>query len=437
LYRTQTLVIGDDPTGCNLTGAIFTKKDFSALTAWDVGSAKKISADFDVILFDTNTRHLSPLNAYQQVSEILEDFGVLGHLAKRIDSTLRGNLGPEVQAILDRLRGGDISNSVQGLVVSAFPDAMRTTRNGEQYVNGSLLTSSPVSADPLNPIVESDVGSLMTANTSLTASYIFLDVVRDSVEVLSKHILSQETDLIIFDSETNEDIGRIVSALNHLGSVNRLWVTVDPGPFTVAYLNSVLRSRLGKTKRHALRESVFLFAFIGSSTELTRQQIEFSKRHSSIAWLSVNTRSDSIDSILEQISILAESGVTNIGLVVDYSEGSGAGDRYSEYHQSDIALATIASEIIEQIEPRGIYTSGGDTTLAILKALGAQGLQVTDEVFSGAVAGILVGGKSDGMSIVTKGGLMGSEDGISQAFTYLNEVSNVQVTTMGKESRRS
>jgi uncharacterized protein YgbK (DUF1537 family) len=123
--------------------------------------------------------------------------------------------------------------------------------------------------------------------------------------------------------------------------------------------------------------------------------------------------------------------------VVDYSEGSGAGDRYSEYHQSDIALATIASEIIEQIEPRGIYTSGGDTTLAILKALGAQGLQVTDEVFSGAVAGILVGGKSDGMSIVTKGGLMGSEDGISQAFTYLNEVSNVQVTTMGKESRRS
>jgi uncharacterized protein YgbK (DUF1537 family) len=441
LYATQTLVIGDDPTGCNLVGAIFNRKNFSALTTWNIESAKALAGNYDVILFDTNSRHLSAARAYAKVAELLEDFGSAMNLAKRIDSTLRGNLGPEVQAIFDSLSANNAATSspknVKGLVVSAYPDAQRTTVGGRQFVNGELLSRSAVALDPLNPIIESDVGKLISANSQLTTSYIFLEQVREVPGKLAKIIESKTSDLIIFDTETNADISSIVTALSQVKSSDCNWITIDPGPFTVAYVESQLGRGEAKTLSIPLGKSAFIFAFIGSSSNLTSEQIEYSKTHSIIKWINIDSREKNSESSLQQISLLADAGFTNIGIVVKYPEEITSGTAVTKFHQSEVYLATLAAEIIKSTEPRGIYTSGGDTTLAVLKKLGAHGLHVIDEVFPGAVVGILIGGKFDKMRIITKGGLIGSESGISQSIDYLDQVSFEQAPTIGIESGKS
>lgn len=86
----------------------------------------------------------------------------------------------------------------------------------------------------------------------------------------------------------------------------------------------------------------------------------------------------------------------------------------------DAFFAQITRQaLLDNPEFRSLYTSGGDTTLAIYKALSAQGIQIIDEVLPLAVYGKLMRGDFHGLHVVTKGGSQGDKYALEKCFRYL------------------
>ncbi len=72
------------------------------------------------------------------------------------------------------------------------------------------------------------------------------------------------------------------------------------------------------------------------------------------------------------------------------------------------SFACIAHRVLsERKEITGLYTSGGDITLAVYEKLDADGIALIKEVLPLAACGRLSGGARERLNVVTKGGMVG------------------------------
>lgn len=102
----QCVVIADDLTGGNATGVLLKKMNYQAYTVMNTESMDlQALEDCDCVIYPTDSRCVAPEVAYERVYNIcslLKDDAVKVY-SNRIDSTLRGNLGSETDAMLDCL----------------------------------------------------------------------------------------------------------------------------------------------------------------------------------------------------------------------------------------------------------------------------------------------------------------------------------------------
>ena len=102
----QCVVIADDLTGANATGVLLKKMNYKAYTVMNTERIELSTlTDCDCVLYPTDSRGVEPTIAYNRVHNVCnllkgKDVKVY---SKRIDSTLRGNLGSETDAMLDCL----------------------------------------------------------------------------------------------------------------------------------------------------------------------------------------------------------------------------------------------------------------------------------------------------------------------------------------------
>ena len=121
----QLVVFADDFTGAVDTGVQFSKQGISTLVTLD-RSLDIAESTAEVLIVDVESRHVSPQEAYQRVYSLVKKAQQMGvrNFYKKTDSTLRGNIGSELSALLDA-SGEDVL-----VFVPAFPKLQRTTHNG-------------------------------------------------------------------------------------------------------------------------------------------------------------------------------------------------------------------------------------------------------------------------------------------------------------------
>jgi uncharacterized protein YgbK (DUF1537 family) len=86
------------------------------------------------------------------------------------------------------------------------------------------------------------------------------------------------------------------------------------------------------------------------------------------------------------------------------------------------AVAEITYRVISSGKGfRGMYTCGGDITVAVCDRLKNIGLKLLGEVLPLASYGEIIGGEFPGLKIVTKGGMVGEADAIVACVRYLKE----------------
>ena len=171
----------------DLTGALDTGVQFAARGIPTRVSLLPWSPDGDdaVDVVCTNTRHLPPETARDILRALFASAdGHFAHYMKKLDSTLRGNVGSELSGMADALGGGTIH------LLNAFPAAGRTTVGGIQYVHGTRLDQTSFATDPFNPIRSASIREITLYQAPELSNC-----------------------LCIHDAQTDEDIDRAVQAL--------------------------------------------------------------------------------------------------------------------------------------------------------------------------------------------------------------------------------
>ena len=146
------LVLADDLTGALEVGAIFAGSGFDAIVT--TRPAPDVAPE--VLIADTETRHCTPSDAFDRIIGLVTEFGVTPELLyKKTDSTLRGNIGPELAALSTLFPEWRIAYA------PAHPEQGRVVIDGIVYVNGVPVTESDFARDCLNPVFTSSVRELV------------------------------------------------------------------------------------------------------------------------------------------------------------------------------------------------------------------------------------------------------------------------------------
>lgn len=428
----QCVVIADDLTGGNATGVLLKKMNYQAYTVMNTESMDlQALEDCDCVIYPTDSRGVVPEVAYQRVYDIcslLKDDAVKVY-SNRIDSTLRGNLGSETDAMLDCL-----GEDYVAIVAPRFPASGRIVIDGYMLVNGLPLHKTDIAIDPKTPVKVSEVEVLFHEQSKYkTASILMKDLMHGKhylADVMKAHV-AEGCRILVVDCVTQEDLDLIADA--SITSKLKI-VAVDPGVFTATLSRKLITPTQKKEKNRIL-------AVVGSVNPNTKAQMKELWLSQRIHNVFVKTRElleseeqrsaeiqRVIHEILEVSHLNTVSTVTGDGI---YPENRIDFQPYMEkYHCSmddvtdkiNSAFAEIAYGIFQaQPEYKGLYTSGGDVTVAVCKKFQTAGLSLSDEVLPLAAYGQFLTGDFAGIHIITKGGSQGERDAINRCITYLKE----------------
>ncbi|WP_406281481.1 four-carbon acid sugar kinase family protein [Embleya sp. NBC_00896] len=386
------LVLADDLTGANATAVRFARRGMRTLVTG--GPPRPCPSAPDVLVLDLATRHLPGVQAARRVVAGASVFPDAPLVAKRVDSTLRGNPGAETAALLHVLdaRPGP---PVRALVVPAHPEAGRTTEGGIHHVHGVPIADSEVARDPFSPVKSSCVIAAFDA-IDRTIAHIPLDVVRGGAAGLARALSDPAAHVLVCDAVTDADVEAlaVAAASCALGGEPR-WLPVDPGPFGAA-----LATALG-----TVPTGCPVLGVAGSLSRLTREQLAETERRLGARWLDVGDEPDPVR-VAADLVALARTGPPLAGI------------RTRPPDRIDPLIAARLPVLLGEAVKRaltarpfaGVYATGGDIAGAVCTALGADGLAVETEVQPLVVAGRLVGGPHDGLPFAAKGGLVGDAD---------------------------
>ena len=407
------IVIADDLTGSNATCSLFKKIGLRAASILKLQG--DINYDVDVISYSTASRGLDKEEAYKKVSEaikILKNKDVLVY-NKRIDSTLRGNIGTEINAMLDNLEDDRIA-----IVIPSYPDSGRIVVNKTMLVNGVLLENSDAGKDPKTPIKTSCVESLIQKGIKYSSTYFTLSDIEQPIEEIVKKIQEaiKKSKVLIFDAVNNEDIIKISKAIIH-SDIDI--VTVDPGPFTLYYSKEL-------QKKNHLEKKILMV--IGSVTATTKKQIEYILQEEDIFLVKMKVEDffekETCLKEIERVIAYIKKGIASYDLFLVTT--SPIGDEKKADLQklaenlnttveeiSKIIANTLTETIVKILKEtqkfEGIYSSGGDITIALLEKLKAIGVEIREEVIPLAAYGRIIGGDFPNLKLVSKGGMVGDE----------------------------
>lgn len=428
----QCVVIADDLTGANATGVLLRKMNYKAYTVIDAERIEPtVLSECDCVLYSTDSRGVDAQIAYTRVSNVcnLLKNDEIKVYAKRIDSTLRGNLGSETDAMLDSL-----GKDYVAVVAPCFPSSGRIVIGGYMLVGGMPLHMTDIASDPKTPVMISECSKLFQQQSRYGVASIFMkDMMNGGNElakVMKKHVASGARILVI-DCVTEEDLDLIADAV----IISKLKVVaVDPGVFT-----ATLAKKLIVPAEKASNSRILVV--VGSVHPNAKAQLEELWHSQKTHNVFVNTsellegeerREAEIHRVVSEV--LKESGQSTVSTVAGdgiYPENRIDFAPYIKRYQCSLdevtraiseAFAEIAYRIFSaQVEYKGLYTSGGDITLAVCKRFQTAGINLIDEVLPLAAYGQLLKGEFEGVHIITKGGSQGNSSAINRCITYLKQ----------------
>jgi uncharacterized protein YgbK (DUF1537 family) len=392
-----------------------------------------------VISVDTDTRSAPSGEAYKTVKEAAEKMRANGYgeIYKSLDSTLRGNLGAEIDAVMD------VYNFDFSVVAPAFPHYGRTTVKGRHYLKGVPITQTEFAVDPRTPVKEDDLVELFSCQSRRKVGLIDLYILRSGEADVSEHIAELKghgVEIIIFDAQAEEDLDRIVQTISKIDS-NVLWAgSTGLARFIPQALNLETNKFVRKEppifKRNAMLVS-------GSTSEKTRNQLNILKAQVEIVAVELRPLEIILDARRAEKEIAncksrlleALNNGKNAALHVPESREKVAATKLEAFKMGldhtqipiiiSEALAKITKQVIEEFELRGLILIGGDTAKMVCKELGVVGIELLEEVELGVPLGYLVG--TAPMLVVTKAGGFGSPNVLVKALRKLGGKSTLRV----------
>jgi len=436
-------IVADDMTGANDTALQFFMAGGKARVILDMDNPPKPDEKnpANVMSLNTNSRHVDPNIAEalvrQGVALLRDQYGV-ENFYKKIDSTLRGHIAHECLGFLDELEADCV------LIAPAFPQEDRRTVGGYQLINGLPVERTSVGRDPLFPMRQSHLPTILEqATTPAIVGYISLSVVlKGAAPILTElsELIKAGKKLVVVDAASSEDMNQIALAFEKAQKKYKVLPCGSAG-FAQALTRFWLSDADGNAKASRKKPDLEtpetpILIVSGSNSKATRQQmlqlIENYTYYGEGSNLEIfNFSADKIlglSPIENDIARILEALDGNNTVVVStslkddsYSQTLELAkehdftDRQAAYKAQEL-LATVARQVVRQKNVKLVLT-GGETAYTTCKALDIRGLTLLDEV-EPAIPLIT---DDKGRWIVTKSGTFGSPLALANVVKYLKQ----------------
>ncbi len=416
----QLLIIADDLTGAIDTGVQLARRGISTFVTIDPEiDITSLGSDIQVLVMDTESRHIPAPQAARKVETITQRARERGveFFYKKTDSTLRGNVGAELEAVLGA------SQKERLVFIPAFPGAKRFTRKGCHYVGNELLHTTEFGKDPLEPLNTSSIPDIIQRQTECKVVTVFLDEIRGDGEVDF-----EGGDIIVCDCETGDDLRRIGEVLL---AKNLPGLTAGSAGF--AELLPDLLQLPGDTTQEIQVDGPLLI-INGSLNHVSLKQVEYAEKMgvSSVSLSPEDLLREDFETTDQYKNIRnrsAKAAGNGEDLIIRTTPSREAVDNYLDrinpaissqeiYKIAASHIGIMVANIFRESEFRTCVVFGGDTLMGIMHAMSFTGIRPLTEITSGTVLSE-VEGASGTHFLISKAGGFGQEDIILEIIRYV------------------
>ena len=422
-------VIADDLTGANDAGVQFAKQGLKVQVFLNDLLEKDLGLFPEVMVLDTDSRAASPAEAFARVRAtgglVRNVAAVQPLIFKKFDSTLRGNIGTEIDAAMAEY------DLAWAAVVPAFPANGRITVGGWHLLHQTPIAESEIARDPKTPVQESVAPKLLSTQSSQPVAHVDLsDVSRGSDAIVKRiaELRQKGIRIISFDASTATHLQAIATAIA-AGKEAALWVGS-------AGLAEMVPAVMGWSKSYRMSTTETtgpVLVVAGSVSPVTARQMNQFLAGENACLVSVRAdllladeKTEIFRCINEAKSWLTQGRDVLVASAVDadavasaWAQGAKQGvDNRGVSERVAAAMGKIVNDLIS-LPLAGIFLTGGDTAVSVCRALGVGSIDILAEVLPGIPLGQLVGGCCPGLRVVTKAGAFGGDNAIVESVKAL------------------
>lgn len=410
LLRERVVVIADDLTGANEIASVMASRGKKSIVLNHFlknDALTKFLHDYAGLVFNLNSRNLSGNDAYMRVKDFFMHSQELARsiIYKKIDSTVRGNIIAEIDAVLDAGCADMVA------LAPALPRMKRITVGGYHLVEGVPVNQSPYAESFSEP----HLPTLIKNQSAYQSGYIDLQTIQQGSDAIYQKMQDEYergSKIVVCDCCIEADLKNLKQALLTLDL--KIIPVGSVGLFDEFFKNNI-----------SSRASLIV---CGSLNYITRAQIRKLRAMFSCGYLELDPlccMSQKQELELERLfRDGAKALATNENLIVATPELICKKENELEAHalklKVSLCLARIVKKLMENFSFAGLVTTGGDTTMSILENLNAGALEIVDEIEPFVPVGIIRGGICPNVAIITKAGGFGTEDVFMKALQYIN-----------------
>ena len=413
----RMLILADDLSGAADCGVACLDAGLETIVA--LNHSDQIPAA-DVLALDADTRSLPPDQAASKVHSILRQYAQDPDLLlfKKIDSTLRGNVGPELAAALGAIRAARPQSECIAIIAPAFPSLERTTRNGTQYVHDQPLHDLDIWR--VQGLKDHAHIPDMLESAGLKCALLNLDCIRSRQSRLTDQMKASAStaDVLVCDAETDDDLLAVASASMHLES-RPLWVGSAGLAYQLPRTAGIARSEMPQHTMPLAFNGPALFV-IGSLSRNSLEQVRQLSLLDGIIEIRMNPEillTGDQHSDWPTFERELESSI-RVGKDVVLTTGTDTRIDVAQRPLLATALARMASSVRNQIG--ALVASGGETARAVFEAFGINRLRLRGELEKGIPISVTEGWDRS-LPVITKAGDFGSPDTFIKCLRYLHD----------------
>ena len=327
------------------------------------------------------------------------------------DSTPEGNVGPVAEAMADAL-----GSEAPIAVCPAAPGLGRTVFRGHLFVGDRLLSESGMEAHPLTPMTDPDLARWLARQSSGPVALAPWEVVSRGEDAL-RDALAEASGLVVCDAFTDEHLVTIARA-------TRGFPLVVGG----SGIGLAMPALLGASGEAAAWRGVAgpAVALAGSCSRATRGQVA---AHAEAGHpLRRLTPEDAVEGRLDPEALadwaLAQAGVPLLSSSDDPEAVAAAQDRLGRERVAgalEALMGRLAAALVER-GARRLVVAGGETSGAVVSALGLDALEIGPAIDPGVPA---LRARRDGtaLALALKSGNFGRPGFLAHAAGVLAPVS--------------
>jgi uncharacterized protein YgbK (DUF1537 family) len=409
--------IADDLTGATDVALMLQSAGLRTLQAIGVPAKDDAAGEADAVVVALKTRTIDPTEAVAQSLAALDWLRARG--AKQIlfkycstfDSTDAGNIGPVADALLDAC-GADFT-----VACPAFPTNRRTVYLGHLFVGDSLLSDSPMKDHPLTPMRDASLVRVLGRQTRRKVGLVPLATVREGADAIRKAfdaLRESGHGYAIVDAVADED-------LVALGAACAGMPLVTGGSGIAMGLPGPLGARAARAP-DAVRVEGLAAVISGSCSAQTNLQVaEWSASRPAfrVDPLRLAAGDDLVAEALEWAAPKLAAGPVLVYATARPEDVRAVQAKIGVAQAGDLveqALARIAQGLVAK-GARKLVVAGGETSGAVVKALGVRLLAIGPQIDPGVPWTFSAGEPK--LALALKSGNFGATDFFARALGML------------------